>query len=287
MPVPAYVSRNGVLIPPTEASVSVFNPALYGAYGVYESLQVTRAVVFAIDAHLQRLIRSAQIIGLPLPAGPAVFKRWIGEALAGNSAVSCTLRIFVLDADNGGETVAYIWLQPGPDYGSAAYERGASAITFEGRRFLPQAKSLNNLASTMARRQAQTEGVHEGLLHHDGFLTEGANSNLFAVVDGLVLTAPAADVLSGVTRDILVQLAARNQVGLHETPLAMAGMSRWQECFITSTSRHVMPVTAIDGRPVGDGRVGPVTRRLVDILEKHFEQHVAGGSDESPASLSA
>jgi D-alanine transaminase len=286
MPLPAYVSRNGVLIPPVEASVSVFNPALYGAYGVYESMQVERGIVFAVHAHLQRLARSAQIIQLPLPAGSATFERWIREVLAANSAGSCTLRLFVLDTGNGGETAAYIWPQPDPVHPVAAHTAGASAITFEGRRFLPQAKSLNNLASTMARRRAQAAGVHEGLLHHDGFLTEGANSNLFAVMDGVVLTPSAEDVLSGVTRDILIKLAAQHHVDLHEGHLELAAVLRWQECFITSTSRHVMPITSIDGRPVGDGRVGPVTRRLSEIFEKHFVERMAYEHDESPAGSS-
>jgi D-alanine transaminase len=286
MSLPAHVSRNGLLIPPVEAHVSVFNPAVYGAYGVYESMQVESGVVFALDAHLQRLARSARLIQLPLPAGLATFERWIREVLAANSAGSCTLRLFVLDTGNGGETVAYIWPQPDPVHPLAAHTAGASAITFEGRRFLPQAKSLNNLASTMARRQAQAAGVHEGLLHHDGVLTEGANSNLFAVVDGAVLTAPAVHVLSGVTRDILIQLAAQHHVDLQESPLVLAGVQRWQECFITSTSRHVMPITSIDGRPVGDGQVGPVTRRLSEIFENYFEQRVARERDDSRAGSS-
>ena len=92
--------------------------------------------------------------------------------------------------------------------------------------------------------------------------------------------------LSGVTRDILIQLAALHHVELYESPLALAGMPRWQECFITSTSRHVMPIASIDGRPVGDGRVGPVTRRLAEIFDLYFEQRVARQRDESLAGLS-
>ena len=93
--------------------------------------------------------------------------------------------------ENGGEAVAFIWPQPPPVYPPEYYTSGVSAITFEGCRYLPQAKSLNSLVSFLAQRAARAAGVHEAFLHRDGYLTEGSNSNLFAVVDGIVLTPPA------------------------------------------------------------------------------------------------
>jgi D-alanine transaminase len=113
-------------------------------------------------------------------------------------------------------------------------------------------------------------------LYHDGYLTEGANSNLFAVMDGVVLTSPVSQVLSGVTRDILLKLAARNGIVMHEASLALADLTRWAECFITSTSRHVMPITVIDDRPVGSGRVGPLTAGLMALFEECFSGTTSG-----------
>jgi branched-subunit amino acid aminotransferase/4-amino-4-deoxychorismate lyase len=273
------VSRNGILIPSAQACVSVFNPAIYGAYGVYESMQVVNGAAFEQAAHLKRLVHSAAILGLPLPADPATLEGWITEAIAAHNATNAgsayTLRIFVIGPDNGGEVVAYIWPQPHPVYPAEYYTQGAPAITFEGYRYLPQAKSLNALASYMAQRQARAADAHEALLHHDGCLTEGSNSNVFAVLAGTVVTPPAREVLSGVTRDIVIPLAAGDGIPLAEAPLPLAGLPRWDECFITSTSRHVMPVTAIDGRPVGNGQVGPVTRRLMALFESYFAQHTA------------
>ena len=270
MVLPVFVSCNGVLVPPAEAVVSVFTPALYGAYGVYESMQVVGGVAFEEAGHLRRLARSAEILALPLPADHQTFRRWIAEVLAANGAPACTLRLFVVGPENGSEAVAYIWPQPLPVYPQEYYTVGAPAITFEGCRYLPEAKSLNSLASFLAQRAAHSAGVHEGLLYQDDFLTEGSNSNLFAVVDGIVLTPPAQMVLSGVTRDLVLTLATANGVLAGERSLPIAEMSRWEECFITSTSRHVMPITSVDGKPVGDGTVGPVTRRLMVLFEAHF-----------------
>lgn len=276
MALPVYVSRNGVLIAPSEARVSVFNPALFGAYGVYESLQVVNGVAFELMAHLRRLAHSAGSIGLPLPTDLDTMAAWCRAVLVANQAAHCTLRLFVVGAETGDESTAFIWPQAAPVYPREYYTHGAAVITYEARRYLPQAKSLNTLASFLAQRQARAAGVHEGLLHHDGQLTEGSNSNLFAVIDGEVLTPPAHAVLSGVTRDLVIALAARHNVPLREASLALADLPRWQECFITSTSRHVMPVTQVDGRPVGAGAVGPLTRRLAVLFEDYFAHEVGG-----------
>lgn len=270
-----YVSRNGILIPPAQACISVFNPAIYGAYGVYEAMQVVNGVVFERQAHLQRLAHSAALLELPLPTSLETLEHWIAAAISANGVLDCTLRLFVVGSDNGGEVAAYIWPQPAPVYPDHYYTRGVATILFQARRFLPEAKSLNTLTSYLAQRRARAESAHEGLLHHAGFLTEGSNSNLFAVVDGVVLTPPASEVLSGVTRDIVIALAAGNGIPLREARLPLSELPRWREAFITSTSRHVMPVAAIDGTAVGDGEVGPVTARLRELFEEYFAGQIA------------
>jgi D-alanine transaminase len=267
---PAFVSRNGTLIPPGEAAVSVFNPAIYGAYGVYESIQVADGIVFEQAAHLRRLAQSAAILQLPLPGDLAEIGRWIDAVVAEAGVPDCVVRLFVVGPENGGESCAYIWPQPPARYPAGYYRDGVTAVTFEARRYLPQAKSLNSLASFMAQRRAREAGAHEAFLFHSGGITEGSNSNVFAVVDGEALTPPESEVLSGVTRDIVIALAQEHGIPLREAPLPLGGVARWDECFITSTSRHVMPVTRLDGRAVGDGTVGPLTTQLRALFEGYF-----------------
>jgi branched-subunit amino acid aminotransferase/4-amino-4-deoxychorismate lyase len=276
MPLPTYVLRNGALVLPAQASITVFTPAIYGAYGVYESMQVVQGVAFAQTLHLQRLARSAEILGLRLPGDQATFDRWIADVLAANAVGDATLRLFVIGEDVGSDATVFIWPQPPQVFPQQFYAEGAPVITFAGERYLPQAKSLNTLVTFLARRQAQGAGAHEALLHHAGRLTEGSNSNLFAVLDGVALTPPSEQVLAGVTRDLLIAFAGERGLAIREAPLALADLPRWAECFITSTSRHVMPVTSVDGRPVGDGRVGPVTRRLAAIFEENFQRRHGG-----------
>lgn len=271
MPSPiSHVFCNGASVPAGDARISVFNPAIYGAWGVYESLQVANGVVFEPHMHLRRLAHSAESIELPLPADLETIGRWIETAAADYGAPACTVRLFIVGPDNGGAPAAYVWAQPPNGYPESYYREGATAVTFEARRYLPEAKSLNSLASFMAQRRARQAGVHEALLYHDGCLTEGSNSNLFAVLGDCVVTPPHTEILAGVTHDIAVRLMLEHGIPLRELELRVNGVGAWQECFITSTSRHVMPVTTIDGRPVGTGKVGPVTHRLHDLFEEYF-----------------
>src|SRR5512139_646082 len=166
MPSPTtYVSRNGELVPAAEARISVFNPAIYGAWGVYESLQVANGVVFEPGAPLSRLAHSAEIIELELPASLSTIRTWVQVVVKAHGQANCTVRLFVLGPDNGGDPCAFIWAQPPNVYPPAYYASGATAITFGARRYLPEAKSLNALASFMAQRRAKASGVHEALLH--------------------------------------------------------------------------------------------------------------------------
>jgi len=118
--------------------------------------------------------------------------------------------------------------------------------------------------------------VHEALfVDRAGHITEGSNSNFFVVREGALLTAPAATVLSGVTREVTIRLARQIGIQVREQELPLAERKTWEEAFITSTSRHLMPLTMLDGQPVGTGRVGPLTRRLMDAFEVHFRAEVS------------
>ncbi len=155
MPSPiTYVSRNGELVPAAEARISVFNPAIYGAWGVYESLQLANGVMFEPLAHLRRLAHSAEVIGLPLPADLRTIRTWMQVVARQYEQPDATLRLFVLGPDNGGDPVAYIWAQPPNRFTPAFYTSGATAITFEARSFPAR--------SQVAQRACQLHGPARG-----------------------------------------------------------------------------------------------------------------------------
>ncbi len=264
------VCHNGRLVPGAEAQVSVFHPALYGAYGVYESIEVRAGVAFHLDDHLARLAASAAFLEMALPASPRAMTQWIIALLRAVQSDNCLLRLFVLGANGSSPAEAFIWPQALPVYPALLYEQGAGAVTYEGERALPQAKSLNTLVSFLARRKAQHAGEHEGLLVSRGTVKEGSSSNLFVVRDGRILVPPPHEVLAGVTADVVVALAQENGIPIAVQDLPVNEIGQWDEAFLTSTSRHVMPLVRIDGQPLGHGRPGPVTQRLAALFEENF-----------------
>jgi D-alanine transaminase len=237
-------------------------------------MQVRRGTIFALKEHLHRLDRSARLLGLPLPADLNLIEKWCHEVITANDAAESALRLTVIGAEAERPSTAYLWPQRPAVFPSSYYEEGVPAVTFEGQRFMPEAKSLNTLVSFLARRKARAAGAHEALLWHDGLITEGSSSNVFAVQDGILITPPAYQALSGVTRDLVIELARSDGIQVSERPLSLTTMTEWSECFITSTSRHVMPVSIIDQQPLGVAHVGPLTRRLMTLFESCFHNAV-------------
>jgi D-alanine transaminase len=110
-------------------------------------------------------------------------------------------------------------------------------------------------------------------------ITEGASSNFFVVQEGRLVTAPEEMVLPGVTRALVLDMARKSSLPSEERRVYLSEQKAWDEAFITSTSRKVLPVTRVDGEPVGEGRVGPLTRRLMEVFDLHDRRYLA---DHSP-----
>jgi len=281
MALPNVVSHNGQLIAPSDAHISIFNPAIFGAFGVYESIQLYQGVIFRLDDHLQRLADSAAAIDLKLPAGLDIIARWTQEAIAANGCRDALIRMFALGPTSGHAPELFIWPETPRTLPTEVYEQGVGAVTFQGERALPHAKSLNTLVNHLARMHAVQAGEHEGLLVDRALcVTEGSSSNLFIVLDGVLLTAPDEDVLAGVTQLELLKLAGELGLPVLQRPLLLAERLHWDEAFLTSTSRHVLPLVRIDGRPIGDGRPGPVTLRLHEAFEAHFLAEIRAAQAE-------
>lgn len=272
-----WISRNGEIVEPARACVHVQNPAITSALGVYETLQVVGSHIFRLHDHLARLWRSARAIDLTLPAPIEDLAAWARNLVATAQAGDATLRILAVNGDPLAGPTVFMILLPPVRYPRRLYEEGASAVTFEGERALPTAKTLNTLVNFLARRKAQALGAHEGLLVARDGIREGATSNIFAVIDGALVTPPDHLVIAGVTRDVVIRLARERGYRLIFRPLPLSSLPHWQEAFITSTSRHVMPLTVVDGRPINGGKVGPITRDLVDAFEQEFRKELEEG----------
>jgi branched-subunit amino acid aminotransferase/4-amino-4-deoxychorismate lyase len=267
-----YAILNGQLWPVGQAKISVFNQAFFSSFGVYETVKVDRGRPFYLEEHLRRLLQSARMIDLKLGIEIETLAAWFEKLLQLDPQATWSLKLIALGAlDAGAGPIIAMQPTPLPTYSADLYQNGAAAILYEGERFMPQCKSLNTLLSYLARREAIRAGAVEGLLYHTGHLTEGSRSNLFVVRQGQVMTPPTGLVLSGITRELILQVMREAGHPVVETPLSV-DISLYEEFFISSTSMHVLPVTHINGQPVGDGQVGPLTKIAMAQFKAHYRQ---------------
>jgi branched-subunit amino acid aminotransferase/4-amino-4-deoxychorismate lyase len=267
-----YAVVNGELVPLHQVQISLFHPAYFANFGVYETVKIDRGRPFYLPDHLWRLHHSAGILGITLAADIPTLAGWFERLHQVDPQATWTLRILALGALKPQEQpLIAMQADPLPTYPAEFYQNGARAILYEGQRHLPPCKSLNTLISTLARRRATEAGALEGLLHFDGAVTEGSRSNLFAVRKGQLLTPPTSQVLSGITRELVIQVMQATPYPVVEAPLPI-NFSLYEELFITSTSMHVMPLTQVNRAAIGNGQVGPITRLAMKRFNQHYQK---------------
>lgn len=276
-----WVFLNDRFVRKEEAVVSVFDHGFLYGDGVYETLRSYGSRIFMRDQHLARLRRSAESIGLTIPIPDTQWPDLLHEAMrrneVGTDRVDAYLRITISRGE--GEIGLDPALCPRPTvvimtkplHASAPHlsRDGVSLTVAQTRRNLPEAlspqiKSTNFLNNILAKRESIAAGTFDSLfLNWKDELTECTISNLFFISQGVVHT-PALDcgILDGITRTIVMTLAAEEGLPVQEGHYHLTDLRKAEECFLTNTSMEVMPVSRIETFPIGDGRPGPLTRRL-------------------------
>jgi len=270
MPNVAFV--NGRFCPWKDATVSIDDRGFQFGDGVYEVVRTYRGRPFELDAHLDRLNRSAKELRITQPYSRTEWVRWIEEGLgqAGYRDAKVYIQItrgaaprdHAFPPDTPPTVVMTIReLHPFP---SETREKGVEACTCEDLRWgRCDIKCLNLLGNVLAREEARKAGVFEAILVKDGLVTEGSLSNVMAVQSGTVVTAPEGPrILSGVTRTVVLGLAKQERIPVEERFLPVEALYGADEVFLTGTTIEVVGVISIDGRTIGSGRPGPVTQRL-------------------------
>lgn len=258
------------------ARVSVFDRGYLFGDGVYEVIPAFSGRLFGADEHMARLSRSLEAIGIPEPLSPDEWRAVFDRLLAGIDAPDAAIYLQVTRGAPAKRDHAW----PGSDVPPGVMATvspigtitgGARVITVPDMRWARcDIKSINLLPNTMARQQAAERGCDEAVLVRDGLVMEGAATNLFAVIDGRLVTAPTGPrILAGITRGLLLDLVRReNLVEVDESFITIGALREADEVFLTSSTRDLWPVVEIDGRPVGSGaQAGPVTREL----DHHFQ----------------
>lgn len=276
MPTIGFV--NGTFMPLEQATVSVEDRGYQFGDGVYEVIRTYRGAGFQVEAHLARLVRSAQAIGLPMPYSSGEWKKLVAEGLrrAGfaESKVYIQLtrgvapRDHVFPAESRPTVVMTVReLRP---LAQAVCDAGVEAITLEDLRWgRCDIKSVNLLANVLARQRATEAGAFEAIFIRDGEVTEGSVSNVLVVRHGILATAPeGARILSGVTRSLVLDLARKERLPVEERAVSLAELRHADEVFLCGTTVEVLPVVRIDGQVVGTGKPGALTGRLSEWFKR-------------------
>lgn len=273
----AYV--NGQFLPLENATVSVLDRGFLFSDSVYEVIPVYAGTAFRMADHLERLANSLDGLRIANPHDIDGWRDLLDDLVARDGGGDLAIYLQVtrgaparrdhrLSADVEPTVVAFCQSRSAPD--PALLEAGLAAITTEDTRWrYCRIKSTSLLANVMAADAARQQGATEAILVRDGAVQEGTSSNVFAVLDGQLVTPALRDtILPGITRGVVLELAASHTLDYAEvetlTPAALRSAS---EIWITSSTREIFPVTRLDGAPVGDGTPGALWTRMQGWLQ--------------------
>jgi branched-chain amino acid aminotransferase len=261
-----------------DAKVSVFDHGLLYGDGIFEGIRAYNGRVFRLKEHIDRLFYSAKAILLTIPISHAEIIKAVVESCRQNNLREGYIRLLVtrgigtlgLNPNRCKNPSVIVIADKIQLYPQDLYERGMEIVTVPTVRNLhsavnPAIKSLNYLNNILAKIEANNSGCEEAvMLNADGYVSECTGDNIFIVKDGKLQTPPlSAGALYGITRATVIELAEKGGIKVSEPNLTRYDLFNADECFVTGTGAEIMPVVKIDGRVIGDGKAGSVTRKLV------------------------
>ena len=269
---------NGELMPLGEARIPVLDRGFIFGDGVYEVIPVYARQPFHLDWHMKRLQTSADGIRL---TNPYSFEKWgelVRQIVERNEWDDQSIYIQVTrgvaprnHAFPKPDIRPTVFIMSGPlvPPPAAMYEKGVPAITLEDNRWLRcNLKTTALLANCLLRQEAEDAGCPEAVLIREGFLTEASSSNVFVVKNGTILTPPKDHlILPGITYDVVIELARHGGIPLEARQVTEQEVRTADELWLTSSTKEVLPITTLDGKPVGNGRPGPMFHRMRALFE--------------------
>jgi branched-chain amino acid aminotransferase len=270
---------NGVLYDKDNAKVSVYDHGLLYGDGVFEGIRSYGGKVFRLEAHLERIWKSAKAIWLEIPMSREAVEKAIYETLQVNGIEDGYIRLMVtrgagslgLDPNRTSNPQVivitdFITLYPDELYRNGLEIITASTIRNHPNALNPRIKSLNYLNNIMAKIEALQAGCIEALmLNHKGEVAECTADNVFIASGGQLLTPPTdASILEGITRDVVLELATEAGIPVREMAITRYDVYTADECFVTGTAAEIVPVVKLDNRTIGSGKPGTITRSLME-----------------------
>ena len=287
----SIVYLNGELLPKSEAVIPVEDRGFLFGDGVYEATPAYHGEPFLLDRHLARLARSLGVLRIDYDTGamPDIHRRLLAE----NGLDRAPFSFIYVQVTRGAAPRGHAFpSEPVPPtvYGFAnpcarpprnRWEEGYSAVTVPDQRWSrADVKVISLVPNVLAQQAAVDAGVEDAIFVRDGMALEGTHNNVFAVIAGTLVTAPASNyILHGITRGFVLERARALGIPVEERAVPVEELRGAEEVFFAGTTTEIRPTVRVDGRPVGTGRVGPITRRLFD----DFVEMTSGGGQAAAA----
>jgi branched-chain amino acid aminotransferase len=283
----ASIWINGKLVDKSEAKVSVYDHGFLYGDGVFEGIRVYAGKVFKLHEHIDRLYESARAIWLDIHMGREQLSEAVLTTVKAFKKPEGYIRLVVtrgignlgLDPHNCSEPQIIIIVDDISLYPAKLYEEGLEIVTASTIRNHPGAlnariKSLNYLNNILGKIEAIQAGCLEAImLNHNGEVAECTADNIFLVKKGILRTPPIhAGILEGITRNTVIDLARAAKITVEEITLSRHDVYTADECFLTGTGAEVIPVVKVDGRMIGGGKSGPITRQLRERFQQFVRQ---------------
>jgi branched-chain amino acid aminotransferase len=273
------VYLNGNLVEKSEAKVSVFDHGFLYGDGVFEGIRSYNCLVFKLAEHIERLYESAHSIMLSIPLTKKQMIAAVVDTLKANNLKDAYIRLIVSRGEGD------LGLDPRKCYGKATvivitdkitlypqelYRNGMDIITVPTTRNLssaldPQIKSLNYLNNILAKIEAVNSGYQEALMMNNmGYISECTGDNVFIIKRGHLYTPPhCMGSLRGITRDAVLDISRKIKINTHEHVITRHEIFIADECFLTGTAAEIIPVVKVDSRVIGQGKPGPITKKIM------------------------
>lgn len=279
---------DGKWVEPGEAVIQPEDRGYNFGDGIYEVVRIYQGQLYHWEGHVKRLIRSAKEIYMTIPWTEQELLSIARELLDKNNITSADDAILYLQVTRGaaprqhdiptaGITPVLMAFVRRKERPIKELQTGIAAKIVPDIRWLRcDIKTLNLLGAVLVKQEAKDAGADDCILHRDGIVTECSAANLFAVKDGQLYTHPANNlILHGITRQVTIQLAKEAGIAVHEEAFTTRFAQEADELFLSGTTTEVMPIVAVDEKPVGNGQVGPVVRKLQELFEANIKQSVS------------
>ena len=272
---------DGNFVDKKDAKISVFDHGLLYGDGAFEGIRSYDSLIFKCEEHVNRLYETAQAIELVIPLSKDEMIQAIADTLKENKLEDAYIRVIVTRGEGD------LGLDPKKCYGKPSiiiiadnivlypqefYSNGMEIITAKTRRNHPEAlhpklKTLNYLNNILAKIEAGKEGYIEAImLDHEGYVAECTGDNIFFIKDGRMFT-PNRSILIGITRNMVIEIAKEEGIITEERLIELGEIYSADECFLTGTAAEIIPVVKVDGKVIGNGKPGTVTKRLIAMFK--------------------